>query len=74
MVNFYDNIRLLRGQTVLASLNCRIFTKYATWPKSTLLSKISDLDPETKIFLYISKGINGKFSILGQLDHFLEGS
>ena len=29
--------------------------------KSTLLVKIFDLDPEKKIFLYIRKGVFGKF-------------
>ena len=31
-------------------------------------------NPETKNFLYISKSINGKFSILRLSDHFLKGS
>ena len=31
------------------------FTKYALFQKSTLFSKMFDLDPETKIFLYIGK-------------------
>ena len=35
----------------------RSFTKYAIWPKSTLLVKIFDLDPEKKILLYIRKGL-----------------
>ena len=42
--------------------------------KPTLLVKIFETDPEMKNFLYIGKGINGKFSILGLSDHFLDVS
>ena len=44
------------------------FTKYATWPESTLFIKISSNIPEIENFLYISKKVNGKFSILGLSD------
>ena len=50
------------------------FTKYANWPESTLFTKMSSNDPEMKNFLYISKGINGKFSFWWVSDDFLKGS
>ena len=74
MVNFDQYIRLLVAKIFLAGQICRTFTLWARGPKSTLLIKIFDLDPEKFFFLYIGKGINGKYSILGSLDHFLEGS
>ena len=40
-------------------------TKKCIFTESTLFSKMFDLDLETKIFLYIGKWINGKFSISG---------
>ena len=46
-------------------------TKKCIFTESTLFSKMFDLDLETKIFLYIGKWINGKFSISGQNLHFL---
>ena len=44
------------------------FTKYANWPESTLFTKMSSNNPEIENFLYISKRVNGKFSILGLSD------
>ena len=52
MVNFFYNSKCLVVKFSLAGQNCAIFTKYAIWPKSTLLIKIFEIDLETKIFLY----------------------
>ena len=65
MVNFFDDNKKMGKKIFCSGPNYRSFTKYATGPKSTLLIKIFDLDPEMKIFLYIGKWINGKFSISG---------
>ena len=53
---------------------CGSFTTKPIWPKSTLFTKMSSEWPEIKNLLYIGKWINGKFSILGLLEHFLKGS
>ena len=71
----------INGKFWISSLNSHFLkgslTKKIFWDFSFLVSdpfkKWTD-NPEMKNFLYISKKINGKFSILRLSDHFLEGS